>query len=122
MLARRTATSVTRDHRARGDSPVEAIVDAAADDHADVAIVEAYRVEDSHANRIEAIEVEVKKQRFRLERPARCEAPLDASARGSPDRIARWAKAATGRKIALVPISAVASKPKSTDDRPGLRS
>jgi hypothetical protein len=40
----------------------------------------------------------------------------------SPDRIARWAKAATGRKIALVPISAVASKPKSTDDRPGLLS
>ena len=40
----------------------------------------------------------------------------------SADRIARWAKAATGRKIALVPISAVASKPKSTDDRSGLRS
>jgi hypothetical protein len=85
-------------------------------------MVDAHRVGHSHEGRIEAIDVQVKEQRFSLERPARCEAPLDASARGSPDRIARWAKAATGRKIALVPISAVASKPKSTDDRPGLRS
>jgi len=32
----------------------------------------------------------------------------------SIDRIAQWAKAAEGRGLALVPISAVASKPKST--------
>jgi polysaccharide deacetylase 2 family uncharacterized protein YibQ len=32
----------------------------------------------------------------------------------SIDRIAHWAKAAAGRGIVLVPVSAVASKPKST--------
>jgi polysaccharide deacetylase 2 family uncharacterized protein YibQ len=32
----------------------------------------------------------------------------------SIDRIAQWAKAAAGRGIVLVPVSAVASKPKST--------
>ena len=77
---------VARYHRARrGAAPVEAIVDAAADEHADMAMVDAHRVEDSQVNRIVAVEVKVKKQRFRLERPARPEAPLDASARGPAD-------------------------------------
>jgi hypothetical protein len=53
-ISRRTAKSVAPDYRA---SPVEAIVDAAADDHAGKLMVDVHKGGDSQNSRIEAVNV-----------------------------------------------------------------